>query len=222
MTGNGSPPVHPRAFGEELRRLRSSSGLSLDDITSETKISRRILEALEAGRFQSLPDRVFSRNFVRQYAGTIGCDEQRLVEAFETAWERFELTSGTHPALLADDLVPGSPIRWRFWIPIGIGVLILIVAALVILRGTASRQTLLIDPRRVSDVIPYYRRRTRADWWPQRAERAVLSRILTRLAFRKHVVHHLQPDKARLAGLEVVHLRQRARAMLAPPPVGEP
>jgi hypothetical protein len=43
MTAMEGVPNHPKAFGEELQRLRQSAGLSLEDIADETKISRQIL-----------------------------------------------------------------------------------------------------------------------------------------------------------------------------------
>ncbi len=69
-------------------------------------------------------------------------------------------------------------------------------------------------PAWVAEVIPRYRRRIRSDWWPSRRERTVIARLLTRLAFRKHAIAHLPKDEARLAGLEVVRLRERARRIL--------
>jgi RsiW-degrading membrane proteinase PrsW (M82 family) len=70
-------------------------------------------------------------------------------------------------------------------------------------------------PPWVADVIPYYRRRIRSDWWPSRQERTVLARLITRLAFRKYAVRRLPRPEADLAGLEVIRLRQRIRGMLA-------
>ena len=67
MTAMEGVPNHPKAFGEELQRLRQSAGLSLEDIADETKISRQILRCLESGDFRFLPQMVFSRNFVAQY-----------------------------------------------------------------------------------------------------------------------------------------------------------
>jgi cytoskeletal protein RodZ len=154
MMPKDTQPGHPRAFGEELRRLRSSSGLSLDDIAAETKISLRVLEGLELGRFQFLPEQVFSRNFVRQYARTVGVDEERLVVAFDEAWDRFQLSSGTHPALMVTEAPPRAPIRWRFWIPIAAGVLILFAVAFVILGGSEPQTELMPDPRR-STRVPF-------------------------------------------------------------------
>jgi hypothetical protein len=72
-------------------------------------------------------------------------------------------------------------------------------------------------PSWVTDVIPYYRRRVRSHWWPLRRERTVLARLLSRLAFRKHALARLTADEARLAGLEIVQLRNRIRRMLEPP-----
>lgn len=71
-----------------------------------------------------------------------------------------------------------------------------------------------VVPAWVVDVIPYYRRRIRSDWWPSRRERTVLARQLTRLAFCKHAVRRLPDDESKLAGLEVVRLRQQIRAQL--------
>jgi cytoskeletal protein RodZ len=148
MTSKDGHPTHPRAFGEELRRLRSNSGLEIDDISAETKISRRVLDALESGKFQYLPESVFSRSFVRQYARTIGYDEERLVTAFDEAWERFQLTSGTHPALVIVEAPPKEPIHWRFWFPIAAGVVILLIVVFLILTGSEPGEELLPDPRR--------------------------------------------------------------------------
>jgi RsiW-degrading membrane proteinase PrsW (M82 family) len=69
-------------------------------------------------------------------------------------------------------------------------------------------------PPWVVEVIPFYRRRVRSEWWPSRRERTVLARLLTRLAFRKHAVKRLPSEESELAGLEVVRLRQRIRTML--------
>jgi RsiW-degrading membrane proteinase PrsW (M82 family) len=81
-------------------------------------------------------------------------------------------------------------------------------------RELAEEVELEVVPEWVPKVIPFYRRRIRSEWWPSRRERTVLARLLTRLAFRKHAVKRLPEDEAQLAGLEVVRLRQRVRAML--------
>jgi cytoskeletal protein RodZ len=146
---NEGESITPAVFGEQLRRTREGAGLTLEDIAAETKVSVAILTGLETGRFQFLPERVFCRSFVAQYARTVGVGEEPLVSAFESAWEDYSQTSGVHTNLeiVADDL--GPSIRWRFWAPITAGAAILLVAAVVILRGSGSPgEGLAPDPRR--------------------------------------------------------------------------
>ena len=140
-------PTTPKELGRELRRVRESTGLSMEDIASETKISMRILVALEEGNFQYLPDKVFSMNFVRQYGRLVGMDEERLVEAFGEAWERFQLASGSHPVILAVAPEPRRSIRWGLVIPSTLAVIGLVVAAVVIWRTWHQ-------PRQVPGVRP--------------------------------------------------------------------
>jgi cytoskeleton protein RodZ len=67
------------AFGERLRREREMRGISLNEISESTKISRRHLESLENEDFDSLPGGVFNRGFVRAYARFVGINEEQAV-----------------------------------------------------------------------------------------------------------------------------------------------
>ena len=147
MTAMEGVPNHPKVFGEELQRLRETTGLSLEDIAEETKISRQILRSLESGDFRFLPQKVFSRNFVTQYAAVVGADPEHLADAFEAAWERFLLASGAHLQMDVDEAPFIQTIRWRFWLPVAIAAAILIVAAAVILRGSAPEVHLAAESR---------------------------------------------------------------------------
>lgn len=71
------------SVGEQLRRERLAKGLSLDQISRETKISARLLEAIEKDNFETLPGGVFAKSFVRQYARFLGLDEEELAAAVE-------------------------------------------------------------------------------------------------------------------------------------------
>ena len=115
---------------------------------------------------------------------------------------------------------PGFTARWFVAVP---ALYALYLAALFVFlrseqrilgRELAEEVELDVVPAWVLDVIPYYRRRIRSEWWPSRRERTVLARLLTRLAFRKHAVKRLPEEESQLAGLEIVRLRQRIRAML--------
>ncbi len=70
-------------FGEDLRRARESRGTSLEEVSKATRISVRLLEAIEQERFDQLPGGVFRTSFVRQYAHAAGLDEEQTVAAFQ-------------------------------------------------------------------------------------------------------------------------------------------
>lgn len=73
------------AFGDRLRREREMRGITLNEITESTKISRRHLEALEGEHFDQLPGGVFNKGFVRAYARFLGIDEDRAVADYSAA-----------------------------------------------------------------------------------------------------------------------------------------
>jgi cytoskeleton protein RodZ len=73
------------AFGDRLRREREMRGITLDEITESTKISRRHLEALEREHFDQLPGGVFNKGFVRAYARFLGIDEDQAVADYSAA-----------------------------------------------------------------------------------------------------------------------------------------
>ena len=75
-------------FGDTLRQARETRGVSLRQISAKTKIPLAALEALERNDVSKLPGGIFSRSFVRSYAGEIGLDPDRTVSEF---LERFHV-----------------------------------------------------------------------------------------------------------------------------------
>jgi cytoskeleton protein RodZ len=144
------PPVDPKAFGERLQSLRLERELTLEDISLETKISKRVLEALESGAFQYLPERVFSRSFVGQIARVMDCDPVPLLAEFDAVWEDFQRASDGRRPQLVDDAPARASIRWRFWFPISVCAAILVVVAVFMLSSSGRGQAALVEqPRQV-------------------------------------------------------------------------
>lgn len=73
------------AFGEKLRTQREKRGIALDAISNITKISPRMLRALEEEHFDQLPGGVFNKGFVRAYARQVGLDEEETLAEYLTA-----------------------------------------------------------------------------------------------------------------------------------------
>lgn len=72
-------------FGENLRREREMRGVTLQEISDTTKISIRLLEALENEEFSKLPGGIFARSFIRAYANYLGLDQEQVIAEFELA-----------------------------------------------------------------------------------------------------------------------------------------
>jgi curved DNA-binding protein CbpA len=68
--------------GAELRRIRLSLGIELDEIASITKINERFLEAIESDGFEELPSAVYLRGFLRQFVKCLGIDPRVVVDSY--------------------------------------------------------------------------------------------------------------------------------------------
>jgi cytoskeletal protein RodZ len=80
-------------FGEKLRQQRERRGISLDAISTTTKISTRMLRAIEEEHFDQLPGGVFNKGFVRAYARQVGLDEEEVVTDYLTALRESQIHS---------------------------------------------------------------------------------------------------------------------------------
>lgn len=133
----------PHEFGDALRTARLGAGASLEAISERTKISLRILAALEGGEFARLPNRAFARLFLRQYIEIIGASADEWLARFDSAWEGF-LGAG-QPAVVG---LP-SPPRGRRVGPWVVG-LLLVASAVAALLLIERRQR----PLRTAAAIP--------------------------------------------------------------------
>ncbi|WP_447969588.1 helix-turn-helix domain-containing protein [Nitrospira sp. M1] len=70
------------SIGVYLKKVRETQGLSLDQVASLTRIQSKFLQALEDEAFQQLPERVFTRGFVRTYARSLGISEEDALRRF--------------------------------------------------------------------------------------------------------------------------------------------
>jgi cytoskeleton protein RodZ len=93
-------------FGEELRLAREARGISLREISEQTRISMRYLEAIETNEYKRLPGGIFNRSFIKAYAKYIGFDEQAALEGYARTMREQGDT---------DDDVATSPSRSRVY-----------------------------------------------------------------------------------------------------------
>src|SRR5271155_2874380 len=89
----GSKPLG--AFGEKLRKQRELQGISLDAVSDTTKISTRLLRALEEEHFDQLPGGVFNKGFVRAYARQVGLNEEEAIADYLAALRESQIQAQT-------------------------------------------------------------------------------------------------------------------------------
>lgn len=72
--------LHQKSVGALLRDRRTELGLSLAEIAARTNIRRAYLEALEEGRYEALPGLAYQKGFLRNYAGVLGLEADRVLQ----------------------------------------------------------------------------------------------------------------------------------------------
>jgi len=79
--GEGLRPngVSVGELGNKFRKAREKKNLSLEDVSNVTKISKRMLQAIEEERFDRLPGGVFNKGFIRTYAKHLGLNDEEAV-----------------------------------------------------------------------------------------------------------------------------------------------
>ena len=70
------------SFGVSLKRERELRGVSLAEIAKTTKISVRLLEAIEEDRYDILPEGVFRKSFIKSYAKYLGMNEDQILNKY--------------------------------------------------------------------------------------------------------------------------------------------
>ena len=84
MATSAAHPYLDSGFGQWLKQARKARGLTLADISRETKIPLRNLEALEHGDLGAMPA-FYERAEVRAVARAVGLDERLAIGRLDTA-----------------------------------------------------------------------------------------------------------------------------------------
>jgi cytoskeletal protein RodZ len=113
-------------FGERLKRERELREVTLDEVSTATRIAPRFLEALENEQWNQLPGGVFGRGFVRSIARYLGLNEEDLLSEYDLA--RGE--NGNLAAQKPEQRIPAPP----KWIPV-VAVIVLVVLLVVLAFG---------------------------------------------------------------------------------------
>jgi cytoskeletal protein RodZ len=71
-----------KEIGIQLRQLRQEHSISTEEIAAKTHIQLRLLQALEEGESDQLPEPIFIQGFIRRYAEALNLDGSTLAQTF--------------------------------------------------------------------------------------------------------------------------------------------
>ena len=112
-------------FGQVLKSAREAQGLSIGDVSAKLRLSARQIEAIEAEDSAHLPEGIYLRGFVRNYARLVAVDADRLVGPIEV---QVDVAASVSPRNEDVRLVAGGVKRW-------VMVPVLVLAVFVLLVG---------------------------------------------------------------------------------------
>lgn len=86
--------------GSIFRDARLGKGLTLEQVSDETNISRRFLQGIETDNFEGFPGEVYILGFLKNYAEFLGLDAARVVDLYRRS--EAEPEQGGNPPPSAD------------------------------------------------------------------------------------------------------------------------
>ncbi|HEU17967.1 MAG TPA: helix-turn-helix domain-containing protein [Deltaproteobacteria bacterium] len=86
------PTHHEEASSIDLKAIRQRKGLSLKDISYQSRISVSVLEAIENREFHLLPEPVYTRGFIKTYAQTLEINDEEILSAYNAYIDELEFS----------------------------------------------------------------------------------------------------------------------------------
>jgi cytoskeleton protein RodZ len=128
-TQEGNQTTAKDGFGVHLRREREMRGVTLEEISSATRIGTRFLDALETEQWDVLPGGVFNRGFVRSTAQFLGLDPEAMLAEYTLATT--DATRAAAPVMIhsQSSWTPRAPESERRWLPVVVLIAIVAVGA---------------------------------------------------------------------------------------------
>jgi len=81
------------SFGRYLKAIRVEKGISLDEVSEETRIRTDTLRLIEKEDHDRLPSKVFVKGFLRAYAEAVGVDGSEAVTRYTSSINAYQATA---------------------------------------------------------------------------------------------------------------------------------
>jgi len=75
-----------KELGSRLREFRTEQCIPLEDVAAQTRIQARLLNAIEEGRLDQLPEPVYIKGFIQRFAEALGLNGAEFANDFPTGY----------------------------------------------------------------------------------------------------------------------------------------
>ncbi len=136
-------------IGEQLREARLAQELELKNVAKKLNINYKYLEALETGQLNKLPDGIYKRNFLLEYARFLKLDTSEIKKMFEE--ETTDKQNNKQEELFSHKTPPAS---YFFTFPKTIKNIIIIIIVLICIAYLGFRLEKIISPPKLIIINP--------------------------------------------------------------------
>lgn len=82
-----------------LRQARERSGISIEAVSQETRISKTYILSLESGDLESLPGKVFGRGFIKNITRLLRSDTNEGLRLYDACWDSVVISPSNEESL---------------------------------------------------------------------------------------------------------------------------
>jgi len=80
--------------GPSLRKLREKAGIDLNEISKELKLRMDLLKSLEDEKYEALPEAIYLKVHLKNYAAFLGLDPVRVIEEYLRRYQAWKEKTG--------------------------------------------------------------------------------------------------------------------------------
>lgn len=121
-------------IGQILKRVREEKGISIEEVSNQTKVHHRVIEALESDNFKELPAPVYVKSFIKHYAKFLELDSEELVKRYMS-----EYAERPKQVFMLNEIRLGTGELSQYFTPLVTG----LIAAMVILLVYSLGQSIV-------------------------------------------------------------------------------
>jgi cytoskeletal protein RodZ len=107
------------SIGEALAEARRQAGLTVTQVSDQTRIREMIIIAVEGNDFSACGGDLHARGYIRIIARAVGADPEPLIQEYNAARPGPQAITEDQPgpqAITEDAAEPGTPIGMRKWL----------------------------------------------------------------------------------------------------------